>query len=65
VNDWEHLHSHTVEYALPQQHTVQRAEVQRINYYTLIAGDHSSNGSINEAMRSGRLAAEAICGSKV
>jgi len=65
VNDWEHLHSHTVEYALPQQHAVQRAEVQRINYYTLIAGDHSSNGSINEAMRSGRLAAEAICGSKV
>ncbi|MBX2846149.1 MAG: FAD-dependent oxidoreductase [Saprospiraceae bacterium] len=62
VNDWQLLTMHKVDYALPVQHSVTRAEVHRLNPYVYLAGDHSSNGSLNEAMRSGRLTAEAIIG---
>ncbi len=60
---WTHLHTRTVHYALPDQTKV----INRItpNQMQLrpgltICGDHLLNGSINAAMKAGRMAAESI-----
>ncbi|APZ91827.1 NAD(P)/FAD-dependent oxidoreductase [Fuerstiella marisgermanici] len=63
VDSWKHLRTYNIPYALPNQTSpafeplVQPAKL-RDNVY--ICGDYRSNGSINGAMESGRLAAEAI-----
>lgn len=61
VNDWEHLETMHIRYALPNQNHVtwDQEELQFApNWW--VAGDHLTNGSINGAMRSGRMVAEAI-----
>lgn len=63
--NWKHLKTYHINYALPDDDTVsnnQSYEKIRLNDKCFICGDHLMNGSINAAMKSGRLAAEAIIG---
>ncbi len=62
-SNWAHIKTYTIPYALPDNSHVKNDILSpsiRINYSTFICGDHLLNGSINAAMKSGRLAAEAI-----
>lgn len=60
---WEHLHTRVVEYALPEQkqvrHEISPSEL-KVNDKLYVCGDFLLNGSINAAMKTGRLAAQAI-----
>jgi len=61
--DWEHIKTYYIPYALPDNSHVLNDILPsslRINHSTFICGDHLLNGSINAAMKSGRLAAESI-----
>lgn len=63
VQDWKHLHTRTVHYALPNQWQVQHQtprEQMKVREGLYICGDFQSNGSINAAMRSGRISAEFV-----
>lgn len=63
VNDWKMLKTYRINYALPNQEKVSNeltpSEI-KINDNLFICGDHLLNGSINAAMKSGRMAAELI-----
>ncbi|MEL6924199.1 MAG: FAD-dependent oxidoreductase, partial [Bacteroidota bacterium] len=63
VNSWQHLKTYRIRYALPDQrsvrNTIDPAEM-KLNDHLYVAGDHLLNGSINAAMKSGRLVAELI-----
>jgi phytoene dehydrogenase-like protein len=63
VEDWHLLDNHTVEYALPNQNTVRydiaKSEL-KIRKGLYHCGDYLLNGSSNAAMRTGRLAGEAV-----
>lgn len=63
VENWKMLKTYRINYALPNQEKVTNdlttSEIQ-INKNLFICGDHLMNGSINAAMKSGRLAAELI-----
>lgn len=64
---WKHLKTYHIGYALPNDdHVTNDADQNaiRLNEQCFICGDHLMNGSINAAMKSGRLAAEAILASK-
>lgn len=61
--NWVHLKTYTIPYALPDNsHVINDIlpSALRINGSCFICGDHLLNGSINAAMKSGRLAAESI-----
>ncbi|MDN3584637.1 NAD(P)/FAD-dependent oxidoreductase [Mucilaginibacter flavus] len=59
--NWKHLKTYTINYALPNDDRVlNHPEILRLNDRCFICGDHLLNGSINAAMKSGRLAAEAV-----
>jgi predicted NAD/FAD-dependent oxidoreductase len=63
---WKHLKTYHIKYALPNDDHVNNEpnyKVLRLNAKNFICGDHLMNGSINAAMKSGRLAAEAIINS--
>ncbi len=63
VEKWELLKCHEVKYALPNQQTVSASKGDssfKIRDGLYLAGDWNFNGSINAAMRSGRLAAEVV-----
>jgi len=67
VIDWKMLKAYRIEYALPNQETVNDDSSNsdiKIADNLFICGDHLLNGSINAAMKSGRLAAELISGTK-
>jgi protoporphyrinogen oxidase len=60
---WKHLKTYAIPYALPNDEQVrnqQEPATLKINERCFICGDYLLNGSINAAMKSGRLAAEAI-----
>jgi phytoene dehydrogenase-like protein len=63
VNDWKMIKTYRIKYALPNQEKVTNevlnAELQ-LDKNVFICGDHLMNGSINAAMKSGRLVAELI-----
>lgn len=63
VNDLKILKVYRIKYALPNQEKVindlSNSDIQ-INNNLFICGDHLMNGSINAAMKSGRLVAELI-----
>jgi protoporphyrinogen oxidase len=63
VEDWKLLKTYRVNYALPNQEKVSNevttAQI-KINDNLFICGDHLLNGSINAAMKSGRMVAELI-----
>lgn len=63
TQSWEHLKTYRIEYALPNQDSVSNyipPKALHIKDNLFVAGDYLLNGSINAAMKSGRLAAEAI-----
>jgi protoporphyrinogen oxidase len=63
TQSWEHLKTYRIEYALPNQDSVTNyiaPKALHIKDNLFVAGDYLLNGSINAAMQSGRLAAEAI-----
>ena len=60
---WEYLKTYHIPYALPDNKHVKndiQSSCLRINDSIFICGDHLLNGSINAAMKSGRLASESI-----
>jgi len=63
VHDWQFLKNYRIRYALPAAESIQndipKSQLQ-IGDDLFICGDHLLNGSLNAAMKSGRLAAEAI-----
>ena len=63
VADWKILKTYRIQYALPNQekvsNEVSNSEI-KINDNLFICGDHLLNGSINAAMKSGRVVAEVI-----
>jgi len=63
VDDWQFLKNYRIHYALPAaehiQNDIPKSQLQ-IGDHLFICGDHLLNGSLNAAMKSGRLAAEAI-----
>ncbi len=68
VFTWKTLRVYRINYALPNQEHVKN-EVEKknmqINENLFLCGDHLLNGSINAAMKSGRLVAELIDGLEV
>lgn len=61
--NWKHLKTYHISYALPNDDHVTNepnANAVRLNAKCFACGDYLMNGSINAAMKSGRLAAEAI-----
>lgn len=61
--NWKHLKTYHINYALPDDDRVSNDpdhNAMRLNDQCFVCGDHLLNGSINAAMKSGRLAAEAI-----
>ena len=60
---WAHLKTYKVKYALPKLDTVRDDMTEtdfKLTEKLYVCGDHLLNGSINAAMKSGRLVAEAI-----
>jgi phytoene dehydrogenase-like protein len=60
---WQHLRTYRVQYALPDQDSVTHeadASQLKLREGLYAAGDYLLNGSINAAMRSGRIAADVI-----
>ena len=63
VSDWKMLKTYRINYALPNQEKVSNEVTHseiKINDHLFICGDHLLNGSINAAMKSGRMVAEMI-----
>jgi phytoene dehydrogenase-like protein len=63
VREWTHVATERIAHALPCQHPEDLAIRPSMRHASgvWIAGDHVSDGSIEGAMRSGRLAAESAC----
>ena len=63
VEDWEHLDTKVIEYALPNQsnvhHEISKQDF-KIRKGLYLCGDFQLNGSINAAMKSGREVAELV-----
>nr|WP_314838809.1 NAD(P)/FAD-dependent oxidoreductase [uncultured Flavobacterium sp.] len=67
VESWKMIKSYQIEYALPNQESVRNeisSDTLKLSENIFICGDNILNGSINAAMKTGRLAAEAIMKSK-
>ena len=63
VKSWKMLKAYRIEYALPNQESVRNtiaASEIKISDTMFICGDNLLNGSINAALKTGRLAAEAM-----
>lgn len=61
--NWQHLKTYKIAYALPNDAQVENeisAGALKINDSCLVCGDYLLNGSINAAMKTGRVVAEAI-----
>jgi hypothetical protein len=61
--NWKHLKTYHIDFALPNDDQVTNEpdyKAIRLNAQNFVCGDYLINGSINAAMKSGRLAAEAI-----
>lgn len=61
--NWTHLKTYAIDYALPNDdHVINNINQQalRLSDFVFMCGDHLLNGSINAALKSGRLAAEAV-----
>jgi protoporphyrinogen oxidase len=63
TQDWEHLHTRQIHYALPNQQSVSNhlsAHQFEIRKGLYACGDFQLNGSINASMKAGRLVSESI-----
>ena len=59
---WNHLKTYKIGYALPDQTKITNDNIIEVSNKMTIIGDHVMNGSINAAMKSGRLGAERVIG---
>jgi len=59
---WNHLKTYKIGYALPDQTKITNDNIIKVSNKMTIIGDHVMNGSINAAMKSGRLGAERVIG---
>ena len=63
LSDWTHVKTYKIPYALPSL-LVLKDDLQttdfKIDDMLYVCGDHLMNGSLNAAMKSGRLVAESI-----
>ena len=63
TQDWEHLHTREIHYALPNQKRVSnQLEVNQLQLRKGLyaCGDFQLNGSINASMKAGSIVAESI-----
>lgn len=63
VDEWQHLRTYTIPYALPNQTSPAfdpPIQPSKVRDNVSVCGDYRTNGSINGAMQSGRLVAEEI-----
>ncbi|MDZ4833942.1 MAG: NAD(P)/FAD-dependent oxidoreductase [Candidatus Melainabacteria bacterium] len=62
VKDWRRLRTYRIDHALPRQNPPTNFLPQKyeVRPGTFVCGDHMSTGSINGALESGRMVAEAI-----
>jgi len=63
VDEWKHLRTYTIPYALPNQTSPAfnpPTQPLKVRDDIFVCGDFRTNGSINGAMQSGRLVAEEI-----
>lgn len=60
AKNWNHLSTYRIKYALPDQTNINNANIIEVTNKMTIIGDHVMNGSINAAMKSGRLGAERV-----
>ena len=60
AENWKLVDLQTIEYALPNQNTVSENSPFQRKENIWICGDHKMHGSLQAAMKSGRLVAEAI-----
>ncbi len=63
VEKWRFLKAYRIAYALPNQEQVLQTlpkEALRLRENLFVCGDHLLQGSLNAAMASGRLVAEAM-----
>jgi len=63
VNKWEHLRTYWIHRALPEQLSLPKTKEAQFGCVTdgpYVCGDHTETASINGALKSGRLAAQAI-----
>jgi protoporphyrinogen oxidase len=60
AKSWEHRKTYKIKYALPNQTQISNDNIISVNDHITIIGDHTMNGSINAAMKSGRLGAEKL-----
>lgn len=59
VNEWAHIKTHHIKYALPRKDSLEDMRfTKKIREDIFLCGDHLSFGSINSALRSGRETAE-------
>jgi len=66
ATNWKHLKTYHIPYALPDDDQVTNdaeSQVRKLNVHCFVCGDYLMNGSINAAMKSGKLAAKAILSS--
>lgn len=68
VRDWKILKTYKIDYALPNQESVsnslENSDIQ-LSKSLFICGDHLLNGSINAAIKTGRLAAETMISARI
>lgn len=57
---WQHLRTFQIPYALPNQQHIDFHYNPRLNAHLVYAGDYALYGSLNAALVSGRMAAEAV-----
>ncbi len=60
VSKWEHLKTYWIDRALPQQPPGRLDHFGHLANGLYVCGDHTENSSINGALKSGRLVAEAV-----
>lgn len=60
VDDWQHLKTYTIPRAVLDQPAGGRSQHPHLPAGILLCGDQAENGSVNGALRSGRLAAESV-----
>lgn len=60
AKDWNHIKTYNIKYALPNQTRINNSNLVTVNNKVTVIGDHTMNGSINAAMKSGRLGAERV-----
>ena len=58
ASTWQYLRTYDIDYALPDQSHISNDGLLTVSNEVAIIGDHTMNGSINAAMKSGRLGAE-------